>query len=110
MNAPRLRRDLVSQEESPECSSVDPQTLTEEQKQRLEELQLFKNKETSVDIEVRVSSVFQMLLLIENRAPVHCGRPSQAANRLNLSGAGGFEGEAHSSAPSGEDAVSRPGD
>lgn len=63
-----------------------------------------------MDIEVRVSSVFQMLLLIENRAPVHCGRPSQAANRLNLSGAGGFEGEAHSSAQSGEDAVSRPGD
>lgn len=61
-----------------------------------------------MDIEVRVSSVFQMLLLIENRAPMHCGRPS--ANRLNLSGAGGFEGEAHSSAPSGEDAVSRPGD
>lgn len=54
-----------------------------------------------MDIEVRVSC-FQMPRLL--------GITSQAANRLNLSGAGGFEGEAHSSAQSGEDAVSRPGD
>ncbi len=75
--------------------------LTEDQKQQLEELQRFKNREASVDIEVRVFCV-QMLLLV--------GITSQAANRLNRSGAGGFEGEAHSSAQSGEDAVSRPGD
>uniref|UniRef100_A0A673JWB9 Pseudouridylate synthase 7 homolog n=1 Tax=Sinocyclocheilus rhinocerous TaxID=307959 RepID=A0A673JWB9_9TELE len=51
------------EEESPECSSTDSQTLTEEQKQQLEELQLFKNKEASVAIEVQQDSKEKRTLL-----------------------------------------------
>uniref|UniRef100_A0A671PYI3 Pseudouridylate synthase 7 homolog n=1 Tax=Sinocyclocheilus anshuiensis TaxID=1608454 RepID=A0A671PYI3_9TELE len=46
-----------------ECSSTDSQTLTEEQKQQLEELQLFKNKEASVAIEVQQDSKEKRTLL-----------------------------------------------
>uniref|UniRef100_A0A673H1X5 Pseudouridylate synthase 7 homolog n=1 Tax=Sinocyclocheilus rhinocerous TaxID=307959 RepID=A0A673H1X5_9TELE len=45
-----------AEENSPGCSSADSQTLTEEQKQQLDELQLLKNKEGSVAIEVRDAS------------------------------------------------------
>lgn len=41
------------QEIPPELSSAECQSLTEEQKQQLAELQLFKNKEGNVAIEVR---------------------------------------------------------
>uniref|UniRef100_A0A671PQ69 Pseudouridylate synthase 7 homolog n=1 Tax=Sinocyclocheilus anshuiensis TaxID=1608454 RepID=A0A671PQ69_9TELE len=54
---------VPADEESPECSSTDSQTLTEEQKQQLEELQLFKNKEASVAIEVQQDSKEKRTLL-----------------------------------------------
>ncbi|XP_016305904.1 pseudouridylate synthase 7 homolog, partial [Sinocyclocheilus anshuiensis] len=57
--------DLVSvwQENSPDCSSADSQTLTEGQKQQLDELQLLKNKEGSVAIEVQEDSKEKRTLL-----------------------------------------------
>lgn len=46
----------MPQEISPELSPAECQSLTEEQKQQLAELQLFKNKEGNVAIEVREAS------------------------------------------------------
>ncbi|XP_043083526.1 pseudouridylate synthase 7 homolog isoform X2 [Puntigrus tetrazona] len=51
------------EDEPLECASVDSQTLTEEQKKQLEELQLFKNKEASVAIEVQQDSKEKRTLL-----------------------------------------------
>lgn len=43
------------QEVTPEELPVEAKVLTEEQKKELEELQLFKNKEGSVSIEVQTA-------------------------------------------------------
>uniref|UniRef100_A0A8C1S122 Pseudouridylate synthase 7 homolog n=1 Tax=Cyprinus carpio TaxID=7962 RepID=A0A8C1S122_CYPCA len=52
-----------AEESSPDCSCAESQTLTEEQKQQLDELQLFKNKEGSVSIEVQEDSKEKRTLL-----------------------------------------------
>ncbi|XP_026095470.1 pseudouridylate synthase 7 homolog isoform X1 [Carassius auratus] len=51
------------EEDSQDCSCAETQTLTEEQKQQLDELQHFKNKEGSVAIEVQEDSKEKRTLL-----------------------------------------------
>ncbi|XP_067292574.1 pseudouridylate synthase 7 homolog isoform X1 [Pseudorasbora parva] len=52
-----------AEEASPELDPAEAQTLTEEQKQQLTELQLFKNKEGNVAIEVQEDSKEKRTLL-----------------------------------------------
>ncbi|XP_051771673.1 pseudouridylate synthase 7 homolog [Ctenopharyngodon idella] len=69
------------EEISPELSSAECQSLTEEQKQQLSELQLFKNKEGNVAIEVQEDSKEKRTLLHKAVKTLYPGLETKTEDR-----------------------------
>ncbi|XP_050956236.1 pseudouridylate synthase 7 homolog isoform X2 [Labeo rohita] len=69
------------EENSPDCSAAEVQVLTEEQKQQLDELQLFKNKEGSVAIEVQEDSKEKRTLLHKAVKTLYPGLETKTEDR-----------------------------
>ncbi|XP_073688208.1 pseudouridylate synthase 7 homolog isoform X2 [Garra rufa] len=70
-----------AEENSSDCVSVEAQTLTEEQKQQLDELQQFKNKEGSVSIEVQEDSKEKRTLLHKAVKTLYPGLETKTEDR-----------------------------